>query len=75
MISGTYSTQKKKSQVLPIFSDNHVLFVSKITKEKDQQGNSVIMGGKGAQYRITSKKSLLASGSLCKIKLCKNVME
>lgn len=33
----------------------------------------MITGGNGAKYRITSKKSLLASGSLCKIKLCKNI--
>ena len=42
-------------------------------KERDQQGNSVIIGGNGAQYRKNLKKSLLASGSLCKIKLCKNI--
>ena len=52
-----------------------VLFVNQINKERDQQGNSIIHGGSGAKYKITSKKSLLASGSLCKIKLCKNVAE
>jgi serine/threonine protein kinase len=50
-----------------------VLFVNSINKVRDEQGNSIIHGGAGAKYKITSKKSLLASGSLCKIKLCKNV--
>ena len=50
-----------------------VLFVNEITKVRDDTGNSIIYGGQGARYRITSKKSLLASGSLCKIKLCKDV--
>ena len=50
-----------------------VLFVNQIIKERDDKGNSIIHGGSGALYKITSKKSLLASGSLCKIKLCKNV--
>ena len=44
-------------------------------KERDQEGNSVIIGGSGAQYRKNLKKRLLASGSLCKIKLCKNIGE
>jgi serine/threonine protein kinase len=61
------------NKVAPIVSDSLVLFVPHIVKERDEQGNSVISGGNGAQYRITSKKSLLASGSLCKIKLCKNI--
>ena len=50
-----------------------MIFVNNIVKERDQQGNSVIIGGNGAQYRKNLKKSLLASGSLCKIKLCKNI--
>ena len=75
------SSNQSKSKVQPLevqpyeggqVSD-HVIDVPKILKQRDQQGNSVIEGGKGAQYRITSKKSLLASGSLCKIKLCKNI--
>jgi serine/threonine protein kinase len=72
----TYSTKLKGTKVAPADSPvDHVRFVSKIVKERDQQGNSVIQGSNGAQYRITSKKSLLASGSLCKIKLCKNIAE
>ena len=52
-----------------------VLFVNNVSKYRDQKGNSVIQGGAGALYRIIAKKSLLASGSLCKIKLCKDVSE
>ena len=70
--SNNYSS-KNKSKVVPMSHKDHVIFVSKIVKERDQQGTSVIIGGNGAQYRKNLKKSLLASGSLCKIKLCKNI--
>ena len=73
--NGAVSFQNK-SKVQPItIKETHVIFVDSIKKERDQQGNSVIEGGAGAQYKITSKKSLLASGSLCKIKLCRNIGE
>ena len=46
-------------------------FTNCVTKKRDKDGNTVIQAS--VQYRIIKNKSLLATGTLCKIKMCQDI--
>lgn len=46
-----------------------------IVKKRDEKGNNIINGSNGNQYYIESKNCILAKGSLCRVKLCKNIKD
>ena len=52
-------------------NENNTIFTNEIVKSRDSKGNATIHGATG-NYFIQSKKSLIAKGNLCRIKLCKN---
>lgn len=51
------------------------VFLDQIIKRRDDNGNNIISGSDGNEYYLESKNCTLSKGSLCRVKLCKNLKD
>lgn len=56
---------------------HRVLHSTKLRQYRDEEGNKIIVGhdDMAHKYRIVKKKSKLAKGNFCRVKLCRNIAE